>query len=77
MKELNGRTKIEKMVKNGEFEEFRKECVRYGKMISANDWESEDDTKVFRECTFIMKNGIIASFLSENGEVREIGGRRS
>lgn len=77
MKKLNGRTKMEKMVNNGEFEEFRKECIRYGKMISSNDWESEGGTKVFRECTFIMKNGIIASFLSENGEVREIGVRRS
>lgn len=77
MKELNGRTKIEKMVKNGEFEEFRKECVRYGKMILSKDWESEDNTKVFRECAFIMKNGIVASFFSENGEVRDIGVRRS
>lgn len=77
MKKLNGRTKIEKMVNNGEFEEFRKECVRYGKMISSNDWESNDGKKLFRECSFEMKNGIIASFLSVNGEVKEIGVRRN
>lgn len=77
MKELNGRTKIEKMVDNGEFEEFRKECVRYGKMISSKDWVSDDDTKVFRECEFIMKNGIVASFLSINGEVNGISVGRS
>ena len=77
MKELNGRTKIEKMVKNGEFEEFRKECVRYGKMILSKDWESEDYTKVVWECAFIMKNGIVASFFSENGEVRDISVRSS
>lgn len=77
MKKLTGRTKIEKMVNNGEFEEFRKECVRYGKMISSNDWESEDSKKLFRECRFEMKNGIVASFISVNGEVKEIGVRRN
>lgn len=72
MKELTGKTRIEKMVDNGEFEEFRKECVRYGKMISSKDWISDDNTKVLRECEFIMKNGIVASFLSINGEVNSI-----